>query len=420
MNALLLYAHPLGENAPTIMEHVRSFGKYSKYSVLELNTEFGFPRFLSSQRFAIIILHYSLFGSYPFCLSKKFITFLREHDSAVKVAFFQDEYQFVPQRHAVINSVRVDLLYTLLNPTYHDEVYYKHTAVKKVFRTLTGYVDEELIKMATVVAKPFADRQIDVGYRARHLPFWMGKGSQEKTEIADGFIENARGAGLHLDIKTAEGDRIYGHKWHEFVADCKAMIGVEAGVSVFDIEDKIRPAVVAYLEHNPDASFREVQTLFFAPLEDRLVYRTISPRIFEMAALRVVMILFEGEYQGIIEPNVHYIPLKKDLSNFGSVVEQFRNEDLVKRLTDNVFDDLIASGAYSYKKFIAEFDAQVTPYVSDAAEPADDILALRAAVDRFSKRRAFLLSLKAPLHRKWPGKSFLKRVLVSTGILERV
>jgi len=420
MNALLLYAHPISENAPTIMEHVRSFEKYSRYSVLELNTAFGFPRFLSSQQFAIIILHYSLFGSYPFGLSKKFITFLKRQDAAVKIAFFQDEYQYVPQRHAVINSVGVDLLYSLLDPSHHDEVYYKHTTVKRAFHTLTGYVDDELIEKAKIVAKPFADRQVDVGYRARQLPFWMGKGSQEKTEIADGFIENARSLDLCLDIKTAEGDRIYGHKWYEFVAECRAMIGVEAGVSVFDIEDKIRPAVVAYLRKHPDAGFSEVQTLFFAPLENRLVYRTISPRIFEMAALGVVMILFEGEYQGVVKPNVHYIALKKDFSNFGSVVEQLGNEDLVKRLTDKAFADLIASGAYSYKKFIAEFDAQVMPYISDVAASTADILALRAAVSRFAKRRTVLLSLKTPLHRKWPGKSFLRRFLVSAGILERV
>lgn len=420
MNALLLYAHPITDDAPTIMEHVRAFGKYSRHHVIELNTALGFPGFLVSHSFGIIILHYSLFGSYPFGLNRKFIEFLKSQHKAIKIVFLQDEYQYVPQRCCVINSVGVDLVYTLLDPVHHDEVYYKHTNAKRVFHTLTGYVDDEFVERTKTIAKPFAARSIDVGYRARSLPFWMGKGAQEKTEIADGFAENAKKSNLRMDIKTAESDRIYGHKWHEFVANCKAMIGVEAGVSVFDIEDKIRPEVVAYQKRNPSASFGEVQALFFGQMEDRLGYRTISPRIFEMAALRVVMILFEGEYQGIVKPNVHYIALKKDFSNCDAVIDQLGDEKLVQRLTENAYVDLIQSGTYSYAKFIAQFDLQVMPYVSDVPESTVDISALRSAIARFSKRRCFLLSLIAPLRRKWLGKSLVKWVLVSTGMIERV
>ena len=41
-------------------------------------------------------------------------------------------------------------------------------------------------------------------------------------------------------------------------------------------------------------------------------YLTMSPRVFEAAAVRSCQILFEGRYSGILEPMVHYIPLKKD------------------------------------------------------------------------------------------------------------
>ena len=49
-------------------------------------------------------------------------------------------------------------------------------------------------------------------------------------------------------------------------------------------------------------------------------YRTISPRHFEAAAFRICQVLFEGEYSGVLRPMVHYIPLKKDFSNFDQVV----------------------------------------------------------------------------------------------------
>ena len=47
--------------------------------------------------------------------------------------------------------------------------------------------------------------------------------------------------------------------------------------------------------------------------------RTISPRHFEAAAFRVCQVLFEGRYAGVMEPMRHYIPLRKDFSNFDEV-----------------------------------------------------------------------------------------------------
>ena len=57
----------------------------------------------------------------------------------------------------------------------------------------------------------------------------------------------------------------------------------------------------------------------------KIPYRTISPRNFEAAAFRVCQILYEGHYSGVMEPMRHYIPLRKDFSNFDEVVERFRD-----------------------------------------------------------------------------------------------
>ena len=56
--------------------------------------------------------------------------------------------------------------------------------------------------------------------------------------------------------------------------------------------------------------------------EDNVYYRTISPRHFEAAAFRICQVLFEGRYSGVLEPMVHYIPLKKDFSNIDEVIRR--------------------------------------------------------------------------------------------------
>jgi hypothetical protein len=187
----------------------------------------------------------------------------------------------------------------------------------------------------------------------------MGKGSQEKYEIGVRFRELTEGSGLKLDIESSEGERLYGDRWYKFLGDCKGCLGTEAGVSIFDTEDIVRTEYERLISENPNITFEEMSEKLLNRYEGNIPYRTISPRHFEAAAFRICQILYEGEYQGILKPMVHYIPLKKDFSNFDDVINLFRNNQFRQQLTDNCFNDLIASGRYSYANFIASFDQEL-------------------------------------------------------------
>ena len=109
--------------------------------------------------------------------------------------------------------------------------------------------------------------------------------------------------------------------------------------------------------------------------------RTISPRHFEAAAFRVCQVLFEGHYAGAMEPMRHYIPLRKDFSNFDDVVAALRDDALRRELTDNAHRDLIASGAYDYAPFVARRrrDARRRPGSARCATPRQPRPPSRAA-----------------------------------------
>ena len=357
--ALLIYHHYLKTNAPTIMEHVNSFGNYSRYKIWAVNTEIGFLKNLYKHNFSVIILHYTLFGVWPIKIFGKYYEYLKANSHVPKIAFFQDDYTACVQRFKFIDELKIDTVYTLLEPKEHHHTYYSHTNCKKVVHTLAGYIDNSLSVLSDSIYKPDCERTVDIGYRARPLPYYLGKGGQEKTFIANEFVRRIDTSKFTIDIKTGEKDRIYGKQWYYFIANCRAMIGVEAGSTIVDLESKVRPACEKYLQKHPDASFNDVFDAILKPWEGNINYRVISPRIFECAALKVCMILFEGSYSGIIKPMVHYIPLKKDFSNFESVMQIFGDINERKRLTDNAYRDLIASGNYSYEHFINEFDNQL-------------------------------------------------------------
>ncbi|MDY7034891.1 MAG: hypothetical protein SV375_01840 [Thermodesulfobacteriota bacterium] len=410
---LLLYHHPVLASAPTIMEHVNAFSRHSKFKVWKVNTELGFPKGLNDIRFQILVLHYTLFGSYPYKLNDKFIHFIKENGSTYKIAFFQDEYRYCQQRFRFINQHNIDCVYTLLKPQYFNQVYRKYTSISKIVHTIPGYVSEDLIQLSHKMTKPNHERQIDVGYRARPLEFYMGKGGQEKTEIAYGFHEREDGLGLQLDIRTDEKARIYGRKWYQFLTKCRAVLGVESGISIFDLEDKVRLRCEEIMVKDPNISFKEISKRVLAQWENNIYYRTISPRHFEAAALKVCQILFEGEYSGIMKPLVHYIPLKKDFSNFRDVIIKFENINVRHHFTENAYRDLIVSGQYSYKKFIENFDQDLlnSGFRSDISLTAINLVTELLRLGRINRR--LISMLKSLRHYPFPGKYYLSSASTS-------
>jgi len=368
---LLLYRHPLKANAPALKTHIESFSKYSKHDIWSINTKLGFPASIDRIEFSAVILHYSVF---PIAIDEKFqdfLHYLKLRASLPKIAFFQDEHALCKERFKFINDVGVDVIYTLLEHSEHSKVYLANTDCKIIKHTLTGYVDDSLINAGRKLSLPDNKRTIDIGYRARELPYYMGKGGLEKTMIAKEFLRHSRPTSLITNIETGEKSRFNGDSWYRFIAKCKAMLGVEAGVSIFDIDGNAHKECDKYLLENPKASFNEVHNAVLTDYEDKIYYRTLSPRIFECAALRTCMILFEGRYNDILKPMIHYIPLKKDFSNFQDVINIFSDAKERMRLSNNAYKDLIASDKYSYKNFIRDFDKQlekmnITPQTNKA------------------------------------------------------
>lgn len=357
---LLLYYYDV-QNAGTITEHLSSFKKHSSFAVEEVNLlNLDSPNRIRKMDFSAVVLHYTLFGMQYYLIPEE-VSYIVSHNDAVRVAFFQDEHHQIPKRFNYVNEYDVDMVYTLLDPADFRATYYKHTKAPVVLSTLPGYVSEELVATSEKLLTGSGERPIDIGYRGRRLDLTLGIEGQEKHEIGVEFKRRTQNMGLALDIETEETRRIYGDAWPKFIASCKAMLGVEAGIALFDFADRARLEARRLRKTAPHLSEQEIYDLAVRDEEMRtwVRYRTISPRHFEAAALKTCQILFEGRYSGIMEPDRHYIPLRKDFSNFDEVIEKFRSPGLRARLVDNAYRDLIASGRFSYRRFVQDFDVQL-------------------------------------------------------------
>jgi hypothetical protein len=373
-------------DASTVREHIHSFARNSRFPVWEVNADLGFPPRLREVHPTVLLLHYSLFATGRYLLGEEMHAFVRDAD-AFKVAYFQDEFHFCRSRFGFVNEIGVDLIYTHVHPEDLDAVWGHYTPRATAHFNYPGYVDSEMVAAADRFALPDTERDIDVGYRGRPLQPFMGSGSLEKVYIGERFNELIAGTGLRADIDTSEGGRIYGDHWYRFMGRCRAMLGVESGTSYLDLEDEVNDDYAARIADGRPVT---LEALLDGPLgrwDHNYSYRTISPRHLEAAAFRVCQVLFEGEYSGVLKPMVHYLPLKKDFSNFEEIVTQLRDDDLRREIVDNAHRDLIASGRYSYASLVGKLDEQLLATGLTPKAPAAQRARMDAALRQGRVRR---------------------------------
>jgi len=422
---LLMYYHPPAAYAPTVMDSVNSFTKYSQFKVYPVNPNLGYPKALDDLQFKVIALHYSMFGSATYVISPPYYKLLERHTDAHKIWICQDECYNFKQRQQFANRYKISCIYSCLKPRYFDEVYLSRCpSVKKVIPTLTGYVSESMVKNARKFAKEYKQRAVDVGYRARKVPSYLGLGGLEKVEIAEKFLKYANVAGLSLDIKCREEDRIYGDHYWRWLGNLRAILGVESGGSIFDLDNEVWDEYNRKLgkENSPVGDrvvgYEELAPEIVKRWENRIRYRAISPRCFEAAAFRICQIMYLGEYNNILQPNVHYLPLERDFANFHQVLKQLKNGKHLE-VIDDAYRDLIESEKYSFQKFIEQFDEELiasgfNPTVS--SEEAALLNRLLRQQQNSLKNRLERL-LYAPYYNKYPGKKYLMPIAQPAGQL---
>jgi hypothetical protein len=370
LDILLLCNRPAkNTGACTFIDHLNAFTRLSQHNFFCLSFLEKLPRKLDLHRFDAVVIHYSvpLSFSSEYFLNAQSRYRIRDFPG-LKVLFIQDEYRGVNATIETIKSMGIHVLFTCVPDGEIEKVYPSKAlpGLRKI-NTLTGYVPKALLTRAVPRIK---DRPIHVGYRTRKLPYWLGELGYEKIQIAERFIAHAADAGLSLDISYQESRRIYGEKWIDFVSSCKVMLGTESGASVFDFSGELEEIVNRYVQKHPEVDFAEIQEKFLRPYEGRIRLNQISPRCFEAAALRTAMLLYEGDYSGILKPRRHYIPLKKDFSNIEEAIKILMNDEKLQSIADCTFAEIAQDPQYSYEKFIADFDSVVGEEINAIQMPS--------------------------------------------------
>ena len=353
---LLLLCDYEGGTAGTIVDHIFGIKEFSRHTIRVLSSRGEFPVGLDLGRFDGLIIHYSLVACLDAFIGPKARELIKQF-AGLKVIFIQDDYRFINQTVDAIRDLGVNVLFGLAPDDIIDDVYPPGRLEGVIRETvLTGYVPEHLTKIAV---PRFSEREIDIGYRARKLPAWLGGLGQQKWMIADYFKECAIRYNLKCDISTSEYDRIYGRDWIKFVANCRSMIGSESGSSVCDFTGDIQKRVEEHERTFPDTPFQVLRELYFKDEDGRLPMNVISPRCFEAAALRTLMILYEGRYSNRLVPWRHYVPLRLDHSNLDGVLEVLRDPERAQSIIDTAFEEVALNPENMFPSMVNQMDSAV-------------------------------------------------------------
>ena len=354
-NTLVLY-HETQTFTPNVYEHLSSLARFSQSRVFFAHQSPKVP-VSDLALFDIVIVHYSI--RLPFDQVAEETAQALEAFRGLKALFIQDEYDHTHRAWHWIKRLGIHVVFTSVPDASITRVYppERFPGVRFV-SNLTGYVPEAL--GAVTLPPPPSQRPLKVGYRGRALPIRYGALGQDKIEVGRMVKAYCESAGIDHDISWHDRDRLYGDDWYAFIASCRAMLGSESGSNVFDWDGTLERRIASYRQQHRGATDDDVYTAVIAPAEAPGLMNQVSPRVFEAIACRTPLVLIEGEYSGVVQPDRHFIPLRRDGSNMSEVIERLRDGAALDAMAERARVDVLESERYSLSAFVRMVDDELS------------------------------------------------------------
>lgn len=345
----------------TIIDHAFCFKKYdadNEYFYFNIyNGRFAEDyKWIDEKMFDVVIFHYSalsLRGSdgYWGDFLQLMIDVWRDYPCK-KVLMPQDDYTITERIWDLALGIKADTIYTVMRECDHAILYPKYKLGDiKIKTVLTGYVEEEYINKINLLEHRY--RKYDVVYRARKLPYEVGKHGQLKYELELYFSDRLKNSGLVCDLANTLDNKgaVLGDSWFDFLASSRMVIGCLGGAGFADITGEYEKRTREYTALHTNATYEETKEMCFPDVKENLT-GVISPRIFDAAITKTCQILVGEDYQGILRPNIDYIVLNKDFGNIDDVIRKMKDIDYCEQVANNCYEHVVLSEKYTYRKFV--------------------------------------------------------------------
>jgi hypothetical protein len=368
----VLWLYELADINPRRSTHLaalRTLGhSLANHRVVPWNCWHRVPKHIRNTHFDLIVLDHNLLAirvREDFPLRRGWLDWVSE-TNAIRVAMPQDEYLWTAILEEWLHDLDVQVIFSAFGPEHANRLYPSLCGRVAFEHSFTGYLYDSLLGYGPGVIRPHADRSLDVVYRARQLPFSLGARAQLKHSIGLAGRQAAAAAGLRYDIATGDQATVYGGAWFEFVASSRAILGTESGAGAIDGRGDIARAEKEMRATQPELSFQEFASAMPDGWDGASLF-TIGPRHLEAAAAKTCQILVEGSYGGVLEPNVHYIPVDEHMERLPEAMERIRDPAESQLVAERAYRDIVLSGRYSYGALASQIERAVMPLVAPSS-----------------------------------------------------
>lgn len=372
-------------------EDLRSWGHHVGAPVVYINTAFGLRlsdlSALHPSRIILDTTFLKLRWGDPAVLSDTDLRSTLANINAVKILRPQDEFVDTDTIDDLASDINAALILSCAPPSEHKRLYPRAKAGgTQIRQVMTGYIDEGLRRAFRSKAVPLAGRPIDLGYRAWRATPWLGRHAKLKVDVAAAALRSPVTEFLNTEISLNASDVVSGGAWLDLLQRCKAVLGVEGGASIHDPDGHLRQKGLAFLDTHSGATFEQVEAACFPERDLDFDLRCLSPRHLEAAAVGTCQFLVQGNYNGALEPNVHYIPISKDLLDIDSALSAFDDIGKMQDIADRAREHVLSNPNLSYKSFVENVGRWTC---DDTGDEAGSAVPTKAYVTKLQRRDQF-------------------------------
>lgn len=192
---------------------------------------------------------------------------------------------------------------------------------------------------------PEVRKETDVGFVGDI--YWPFVGDRERTDLIEWFENHGSVHGLVCDIRRSRLDRA---DWNRFMNGCHAIVGAESGTYYLNDRGALLQRAREYnLFENREASFEEIYDRFYLGQPRELSGKSISSRHFEAVGAKACQILVHGDFNGILQPDLHYISVSKDLENIDDALAKFHDVSFRNSIIENSYEYVMDAHTYDHR-----------------------------------------------------------------------
>jgi hypothetical protein len=250
--------------------------------------------------------------------------------------FIGNEYDLMSEKISFARQAGVDYICTQLPIATARALYHScSSAVVAMPHALNPHIYRD---------RPGVPRIVDVGFVGDLYERLIG--DRERTDIVEFFARRGSDFGLRCEIRKQRMPR---DAWAEFLLSCHSVIGAESGTYFLQADGQALNCAKARVRKDPRASFESVYQDCFSRTGPVLNGKAISSRHFEPIGTKTCQVLIEGSFNGILKPDVHYIAVKKDLSNIEDAIQRLKHPAHREAIADAAYEHVVSGHTYDHR-----------------------------------------------------------------------